>query len=82
MSPSQLLPFESHRSQRASKLVGLFVHAPAFAVSVWPTLAVPEIVGREVFAGSGPLGATTAVGADVALSDPKAFLAFTCTRIV
>jgi hypothetical protein len=33
------------------KEVGLFVQVPVVAVNVWPTCAVPEIVGTELFAG-------------------------------
>ncbi len=54
----QLLPDASQRCHWWAKLVGLFVHAPCTAVSIWPCCAVPEIVGGAVFSGAGS-GANT-----------------------
>ena len=64
------------------KRVGPFVHEPTLAASVCPSRGTPEIAGGAVLAGSGPRGATTAVGAEVAVFPPKAFFALTSTRIV
>lgn len=50
------------------------------AVSVEPSIIVPEIVGAEVFTGAGV--GTTGVAAEVALADPPAFVAVTVTSIV
>jgi hypothetical protein len=43
------------------KEVGLCVHVPGAAVNVWPTRAVPEIVGTAEFVGM--MSMTAAVGA-------------------
>src|SRR5687768_16809960 len=51
----------SHRCHWYEKPVGLAVHSPSFALSVCPTLGVPEIVGGDVFRGPAVevAGATT-----------------------
>ena len=51
-------------------------------MSGWPTCAVPEIVGGEVFAGGAPADCTTAVAAEKSLTLPAALVAVTRTRIV
>src|SRR5947209_4443480 len=48
----QLPPFSSQRSQKKSKLVGLFDHWPLCAVSVDPCWGVPVMVGGDVFDGA------------------------------
>jgi hypothetical protein len=61
------------------KLVGLFAQVPLVAVSVWPTCAVPAIVGSAVFTGTLP-AATALVAALVAgVLDPPEFVATTET---
>ena len=53
---------------------------PGSAVSVCPTVVVPDTVGSDVFAGAtGPGVTTTAVGLDVALLDPYALEPVTAT---
>ena len=54
---------------------------PLLTLSVWPSCAVPETTGSEVFTGGVP-AATTADGADTAWADPAELLAVTWTRIV
>ena len=49
--------------------VGEFVHVPSSAVSSCPASGSPVIDGRAVFRGAA-LGATTAVGAERALTRP------------
>ena len=61
-------------------MAGVPVHVPFDAVSVWPSRAVPEIVGGAVFTGGLP--ATTPVCAEVALALPPAFVPVTTTRSV
>ena len=56
-------------------------HVPFDALSSSPTFAVPEIVGLAVFTGA-ERDDTTAVGAELAVDWPSAFLAATCTRTV
>jgi hypothetical protein len=48
---SQLFPFLLHRIHVYMNFVGLFVHVPALPVRVWPSCAVPVIVGLTVFTG-------------------------------
>ena len=49
----QLLPLEWQRCQWYENVIGVEPdHVPLEAVSVCPSLAVPEIVGRDVFAGA------------------------------
>jgi hypothetical protein len=56
-----------------------FFQVPADAVKVWPTAAVPPIVGAAVFAGFAP---TVPVAADVAdAPEPAAFAAVTRSLI-
>ena len=54
------------------------VHVPRPAVSVEPSRAVPEIVGRPVLAGGAT--ATAVVGAEVAAAEPPSLRAVTTTR--
>lgn len=60
------------------------VQVPLSAVSVWPSWAVPEIVGGDVLAGLAVVAAAvaTAVAAEVAVTVPSAFLAVTTKRSV
>ncbi len=53
---------------------------PGSAVRVWPSLAVPEMVGGEVLLTG--IAATTAVVAELALLEPPLFEAVTATRMV
>jgi hypothetical protein len=46
--------------------------APTLAVSVWPSTAVPEIVGGVVLEGA--LALTIAVAVDVLLAEPAEFV--------
>jgi hypothetical protein len=60
------------------KEVGLCVQTPVVAVNVWPTCAVPEIVGAELFVGM--MSMTALVAALVAgVLEPKPFVAVTET---
>jgi hypothetical protein len=52
---------------------------PVEAVSVWPTVGVPEIVGKTDDTGAD---VTTAVAAERAVEDPSLLVAVTLTRIV
>ena len=61
-------------------IVGVPVQVPLPAVSVWPSFAVPLIVGATVLTGA--VGATTPVWAAVADELPPAFVPVTTTRIV
>src|SRR5215210_6367580 len=73
---------DPHRCQRYVN-VGLPVHVPSAAVSVWPSCGMPLIVGGEVLLGAAPGAACTiAVATEVALLEPAALLAVTTTRIV
>jgi hypothetical protein len=56
------------------------VHEPAFAASVCPWTAVPEIDGDEVFDGAASV--TTPVWPETAVADPAVFVPVTATRIV
>jgi len=56
------------------------VQRPRPALSVLPSLDVPDSEGAEVFAGAVPVALTTPVGADVAVVDPDPFDAVTATR--
>ena len=58
------------------------VHVPGAAVSVWPSWAVPEMVGRDVFTGAVPdVPDTAAVGSEPSVVDPAVLLAVTKTRM-
>ena len=57
-------------------------HEPVAALSCWPTIGLPEIVGGAVLAGCPPLFATTAVGFESALALPSALVAVTRNRSV
>jgi hypothetical protein len=56
-------------------------HAPAAALSVEPTEAVPEIVGSAVFVGEVTAG-TRPVGNETATAEPEVFEAVTVARSV
>ena len=61
-------------------MTGPLVHFACASVSVWPTVVLPEIVGTEVFFGTG--GTATEVGKEVAGKlVPPAFVADSCTSI-
>jgi hypothetical protein len=77
----QLLPFRSQRYQTNAYAVGECVQLPFDPVSVAPSAGVPEIVGGVLFAGAAA-ARTTAVGLELALSEPDAFRARTRKRIV
>jgi hypothetical protein len=53
---------------------------PVLAVNASPTAAVPLIVGRAVFAGSG--SGTSEVAAELMVADPPALVAVTTTASV
>jgi hypothetical protein len=81
----QLLPLVSQRSQLSEKLArNLLAQVPSVAVSVWPTAAVPVIVGSPVFVGPTPVPVTTEVAFEVALPSlpPPPSNALTSRRIV
>ena len=61
-------------------IVGEPLQLPFAAVSVWPSTAVPEIVGSAVLAGG--IAVTTALWAEVAEADPSLLVAVTTSRIV
>jgi hypothetical protein len=52
------------------------------ATRVWPTTALPLIVGGDVFAGAEPGEGTADVWLEVAADDPAALVAVTLTRSV
>jgi hypothetical protein len=80
MMSVQAPPAESHRRHwYAYESGGVPDQPPALAVNVCPACAVPEILGKVVFAGGA--AATTAVGAEVADVE-NAFDAVTTTRRV
>jgi hypothetical protein len=58
------------------KEVGLWVQVPVVAVNVWPTCAVPEIVGTELFVGIISMAALVAALVAGVL-EPKPFVAVT-----
>ena len=58
------------------------VQPPAPALSVWPSRAVPEIVGGAVFTGDDEVAWTTAVGVELAVAEPTELVAVTTTRTV
>ena len=79
----QLAPLESQRRHWYAKVIGWVpLHAPGLAVSVCPTVAVPEIVGGDVLPGGDDAGCTTGVAADVAVAAPAELVAVTATRKV
>ena len=72
-----------HRRHWIENVIGWRpVHVPGEAVSVCPTVGVPEIVGGPVLAGRAPAAAITRVCAEVAVAGPSVFFACTRTRIV
>ena len=56
------------------------VQVPGLAVRIWPSCAVPLIVGGAVFAGGVAGPCTTAVTAEFAVPLPLLLLAVTTTR--
>src|ERR687884_2385544 len=75
------LPVDAQRRHWYAKvIVGVPVHVPTDALSVWPSTAVPEITGGDVFAGGA--GVATTVAAELELAEPAAFVAVTATRNV
>jgi hypothetical protein len=79
--PSQPLPFWLHRRHVYSYVVGEFVQVPRLPVSVWPSCAVPLIVGLTVFTGGFLAGAAAGWmgpnAAETARVVPPPFLAST-----
>jgi hypothetical protein len=73
-------------------MVGVPLHEPADALSVWPCCAVPLMTGGDVLDGESADGegadgvgvgkGTAAVGGEVAAADPLRLLAVTMTRSV
>ena len=61
-------------------MTGVPAHVPRSAVSVSPSTRSPEIDGAAVLDGGA--GATTALGGEVAVSVPPAFVPLTTTTIV
>src|SRR3954452_19467535 len=61
--------------------VGPSAHTPGSAVSVSPTTGLPEIVGFEVFRGAA-FPEITSLGFEIAVAEPSALRAVTCTRTV
>ena len=78
---AQAGPCASQRSHWYVYAVGALVQAPADAVNVNATCAVPVTVGAVVFAGTGG-GAIIPDGELAATPDPPAFVAVTRTRTV
>src|SRR5205814_1514413 len=74
------LPLESQRNQSTRKVVGEWSQNPGEAVSVWPAITVPEIVGGVEF--SGGTTKTAPVANELASVDPPAFVAVTKNRTV
>ena len=66
--------------------MGLPVQVPLAAVSVWPWVAVPLMLGAaELVGAAGGGGAddpTVAVGCEDAAADPPSLVAVTATRAV
>ena len=60
--------------------MGLFVHEPRAAASVWRLVAVPAIPGAPVAAGGW--GMTTAVGFEATVVAPVMLVAVTRERTV
>src|SRR5262249_51916657 len=52
---AQPVPLSLHRCHWYANFVGLLSHVPLSAVSVWPSPALPEIVGDAVFRGTAAL---------------------------
>jgi hypothetical protein len=72
---TQLLPPPLHRSHWYAKLVGLLLHVPFDAVSVWPTVGVPLIVGGAVLTGVAALAtpaSTSAATTTIAVAASRA----------
>src|SRR5688500_7213722 len=61
---------------------GVPVHVPFVAVSTWPTVVVPLIVGTPVLAGSAPAAAIAADWIVVADAVPATFVPVTTARMV
>jgi hypothetical protein len=82
---TQLAPALSHlRHWYVYVIVADPVHVPFAAVSVDPSLAVPEIVGSTEFAGAAPwiTAVCALVAATAAHPDQHVFVPVTTTRIV
>jgi hypothetical protein len=75
---AQLLPSASQRLHENATLVGFPLHVPWLAVSVDPTVVVPEMAGSVVGVGAFVLE-TTGEAAEFALPEPVAFFAVTVT---
>src|SRR3954454_3980113 len=76
----QLAPAASQRCHWWVMSIGpVPVQVPSPAVSVAPSLPLPETVGAPVLAGAS--ATTASVGADVAFAEPPAFVPVTATRI-
>src|SRR5947209_2167607 len=76
----QLLPVPSQSCHWYAYEVGDPFQLPFDAVSVCPSVVVPEIVGGAVLVGAP--GCTTAVCCEVAWAEPAAFGSVTSTRTV
>ena len=74
---AQLVPVASHRTHWKTNVACEPLHVPAWAVSVSPSRAVPEIVGGLVETGAAGF---TDAGAEAASARPAAFVAVTTTR--
>ena len=74
-------PVASHRCHWIVNVSEPASHVPFAAVSVWPEVELPEIVGSAVAAGGGG-GETTGVGREAAVLEPPAPIAVTVTRNV
>jgi hypothetical protein len=57
------------------------LHLPFDAVSVWPSIGVPDGVGCSVGAGADPALAMTPLAAEVSCAEPSAFVAVTRERM-
>src|SRR4051812_10185602 len=78
---AHVLPEASQRLHWYSKWIGgVPRQAPGSALMLCPSVAVPDSVGGEVFAGGASV--TTAVGAESADAMPSPFVAETWTRNV
>jgi len=80
--PSGAPPLASQRTHWKLKLIGVAPdHEPLEAVSVEPTLALPEMVGSAVLSGADA-ETTTAVGVESAEAEPCELLAVTRSLIL
>ena len=74
----QLVPVASQRIHWYAYVACEPFHVPGSAVRVWPSRAVPEIVGGAVLSGAAGF---TEAGAELAVAFPAAFVALTTTRM-